>query len=385
MTISDDGSARRRHLGIYIPTFGHGGVERMLVYTARGLSGLGVRVDFLVDNPTAPYLNLLPPAVRVLVVPTGRRARLVHLMDYLRQDNPTALLSAKGPDDRLVLVARRRAGVATRLYFRPGTLVAERLRARRSNPIRRWWVTREMRRMYGEVDGVIAVSQGVADDIAGIAAISPAKIRVVRNPTVIPELPALAASVLDDPWFQPGAPPVVLGVGGLRRHKDFATLVRAFAGVRRRRPARLLILGEGRQREELQALGEHLGIAADLRLPGFIANPYPYLARAAVFALTSLSEGSPNVLVEALALGIPVVATDCPTGPREITQGGQFGTLVPVGDANALTEALLKTLDHPHDPARLRQAVQEYTLERSARGYHEALGFGPVPHPLEAS
>ncbi|MEI6414741.1 MAG: glycosyltransferase [Pseudomonadota bacterium] len=381
MTVSDGESAQRRHLGIYIPTFGDGGVERMLVYTARGLSELGVRVDFLVDDPTAPYLGFLPPAVRVMSVPEGGRARLAHLIDYLRQENPVVLMSAKGPDDRLALAARRRAGVATRLFFRPGTLVAERLRARRSNPLRRWWVAREMRWMYGEVDGVIAVSQGVALDIAGIAAIPAAKIRVVKNPTLLPELPALAAEPLDDPWFQPGAPPVVLGVGGLRRHKDFATLLRAFAGVRHHRPARLVILGEGRQREELKILGGQLGIADDLRLPGFVANPYPYLARSAVFALTSLSEGSPNVLVEALALGTPVVATDCPTGPREITQNGRFGTLVPIGDATALTEALLQTLDHPPDPAGLRQAVEDYTLERSARGYHEALGFGPVPIP----
>ena len=166
-------------------------------------------------------------------------------------------------------------------------------------------------------------------------------------------------------------------MGRLQEQKDFPTLIRAFALVRQGRPCRLVILGDGGGRMGLLNLIDGLGLAGDVDLAGFQTNPYPFLARAALFALSSAWEGSPNALTEAMALGIPVVSTDCPSGPRELLDGGRFGPLVPVADAPALAAAMASTLDRPLPSETLKAAVSEYNQETSARHYLAALGVNP--------
>jgi glycosyltransferase involved in cell wall biosynthesis len=232
-----------------------------------------------------------------------------------------------------------------------------------------------MRWLYPLVDQIIAVSQGVAEDIREITGLPPERITVIHNPVITARLLAMAREPVAHPWFNAAEPPVILGAGRLTRQKDFPTLIRAFARVQRHRPARLVILGEGRQRLALKTLAAELGVASEVDLPGFVVNPYAYMAKAAVFALSSTWEGSPNVLTEALALGTPAVATDCPSGPREILGEGRYGALVPVSDSASLAQAILATLDDPPDCTLLRQAVREYSLESSVLAYLQALGL----------
>lgn len=361
---------------IYVISFGDGGVERMLVNLAWGFSAWGVKVDFIVNHKHVPYLNSLPATVRIIEFNSkNRQQKLAKLMQYLLENRPDAVISAKGRDDLVTIEAKRRTQVATRFFLRPGTAVSERLRARKTNPIKKWLTYRRLRWLFSHADGVIAVSQGVADDIIKSTGIDPSIVSVVRNPNITPELYQLAEMPLEHPWFEPGQPPVFIGMGGLRRQKDFPTLLRAFAQVNQERSCRLMILGQGRKRKELLELAQTLGIADRVELPGFVNNPYAYLSRAAVFVLSSLWEGSPNVLTEALAIGTPVVSTDCHSGPYEITQGGRYGQLVSVGDVDALSQAMLSTLANPPDPTWLKSAVTEYTMEKSARAYLEAMGL----------
>ncbi|MEJ2576386.1 MAG: glycosyltransferase [Gammaproteobacteria bacterium] len=367
---------------IFIPSFGDGGVEHMLVNAARGMAALGARVDFIVNQADGPYLDRLPSAVRLLTLGSrDQRDLLAEFRKYLRADRPAVVVSAKGRDDRIALKAKTTAPVGTRFFLRPGTAVTARLEERGTSRLRRWLKYRRMRRLYAQADGVVAVSEGVADEIARSTRFPRERIRVIRNPTITPELPGLSEAPVSHPWFAPGERPVILGVGGLRMQKDFATLIRAFARLRERRPARLMILGEGRQQARLQELARKLGVADDVRLPGFADNPYAYLRHAALFVLSSLWEGSPNVLTEALAIGTPVVSTDCRSGPREILQGGRFGPLVPVGDAEALARAMVETLENPLPAETLREATSEYTMEKSARRYLDAFGIEPFGQP----
>jgi glycosyltransferase involved in cell wall biosynthesis len=213
-------------------------------------------------------------------------------------------------------------------------------------------------------------------DIAHILGIPAERIRVAPNPTVTTELERLAGMPLDDPWFAPNEPPVVLGVGRLEPQKDFPNLLRAFALLKRVRPCRLIVLGEGKEREALARLAVELGIERDFKMPGFVENPYAYMTRASLFVLSSRWEGSPNGLTEALALGTPLVATDCPDGPREILEDGKHGPLVPVGNTQALACAMQQVLANPPAREPLRAAGLRYTLERSADAYIEALGLG---------
>jgi glycosyltransferase involved in cell wall biosynthesis len=170
-------------------------------------------------------------------------------------------------------------------------------------------------------------------------------------------------------------PPVILSAGRLVAKKDLATLLRAFARVREAERARLIILGEGRERSRLEGLAHKLGIAQDLKIVGWVANPYAYMARAAVFASSSIREGFGNVLVEALACGCPVVATDCPSGPAEILGDGRYGRLVAPSDAEALAAALLDALLSRPDPDLLQRRAQVFTAQHATDIYLDLLGL----------
>ncbi len=371
---------------IFIATFGDGGVERMLVNLARGLNHLGTQVDFIVKDARIPYIDKLPDSVKLIEFGQGkRRQRIRQLLAYLDENRPDVLISAKGKDDLVAMHAKLKTSAPTRFFLRPGTAVSERLRARNANWVKRWRTHRRMHWLYRHTDGVIAVSNGVAEEIIGATGVDPVKVKVVRNPNITPELYELAAAPLNHPWFAPGEDPVMLGIGGLRLQKDFPSLLRAFARVNQQRPTRLMILGQGHQHDELMGLAKSLGVADRVELPGFVDNPYAYLSRAALFVLSSLWEGSPNVVTESLALGTPVVATDCRSGPNEITQQGKYGRLVPVGDVPALADAILETLATPPESEWLKGAVQEYTMEKSAARYLEALGLPWAPQSTESS
>lgn len=295
-------------------------------------------------------------------------------MRYLKADAPDIAMSAKGRDDRIMIRAKGRAKVPTRFFLRTGTHISARHVRRRRNRLRRLLNYLKVRRLYGGADGIICVSQGVADDLMRITGIAADRIQVIRNPVVTPKLEEMAKVDIDHPWFGEDIP-VILGAGGLRLQKNFPMLLRAFARIRAQREARLMILGEGRQRHELKMQAKELGVSDDFDLPGFVANPYAHMARARLFVLSSHWEGSPNVLAEALAVGTQVVSTDCPSGPSEILDNGRYGTLVPVDDEDAMVEAIAHALDNPADPNFLRAAVSQYTTERSTEGYLRAFGL----------
>jgi glycosyltransferase involved in cell wall biosynthesis len=225
-----------------------------------------------------------------------------------------------------------------------------------------------IRRFYPWANSIVAVSKGVADDLAQTAGLPRERIQVIYNPVVTPELREKAQTPLDHPWFKPGQPPVLLAVGRMSPQKDFPTLIRAFARVRQTRPAKLLILGEGKERPGLETLVRQLGLGQDVSLPGFVTNPYPYMARTSLFVLSSRWEGLPGVLIEALYCGAPIIATDCPSGPTEILADGRYGQLVPVGDVTALARAIETTLvsktpDPPPEswrPFELKTVVNQY-------------------------
>jgi glycosyltransferase involved in cell wall biosynthesis len=350
---------------------GAGGVERMLINLLQGLAGLEREVDLLTIRTASPHLEELPGSVRRIDLPSRHSLGAVSsLARHLRTARPPILLAAKDRAGRAAVLARRVAGVRTPIVMRLGTNLSAALAGR--HPLQRWLRIAPIRRSWRHIEHIVAVSHGVAEDTAVIARYPRERISVIRNPVITPALAARAALPCPHPWLAAdarAAVAVIVGAGRLERQKDFPTLLRAFAMLRATRPARLVILGEGAWRARLEALAAALGIAADVDLPGFRPNPYPYLARARVFALSSAWEGSPNVLTEAMALGTPVVATDCPSGPREVLADGRFGPLVPVGDARALARALALTLDAPQPPGVLKQAVSDYDAQHSAGAY----------------
>jgi glycosyltransferase involved in cell wall biosynthesis len=345
-----------------------GGAQRAMLKLAGGLAERGYPVDLVLTRARGPFLAEVSPTVRVVDLGAPRVAASVPaLVRYLRRERPVAMLSALDYVNVVALWSRRIAGGRTRLVVseRNHLSTAHRHRIHRRDML----MPVLIRRFYPWADAIVAVSEAVADDLTAVTGLSRDRIEVVYNPVVTPEIARMVQAPLVHPWLQPGQPPVVVAVGVLRRQKDFGTLVEAFAHLRRRRPARLLIIGEGPERAGLEAVIARFGLEADVQLPGFVANPYPYMARAAAFALSSRWEGLPGVLIEALFCGVPTVATDCPGGSREILAHGRYGRLVPVGDPKALAEALESALSGdlpPPPPESWRRFELDTVVDRYA-------------------
>ena len=344
----------------------------MVLNLADEFVAAGHDVDLVLVKAKGEYLKALPVGVRVVKLAARHTwTSLFALARYLRRERPDAILAAKDRAMRVAVLARALSGCRARLVGRLGTTVTAALEGK--GHLRRMTWFAGMRMFYRHLDAIVAVSDGVAEDVRGITGLREEKVKVIRNPVVTARLAEMASAPAGHPWLEPGGPPVIMGIGRLTEQKDFPTLIRAFAKVHRRRSARLMILGDGHGTRDLLALAGAEGVAEDLHLAGFQANPYAWLARASVFVLSSRWEGSPNALTEAMALGIPVVSTDCRSGPRELLHGGRFGPLVQVGDADALAEAILGVLQRPPRPDALRAAVQEYRAESSARRYLDVL------------
>ncbi|MCG5493463.1 glycosyltransferase [Ectothiorhodospira variabilis] len=353
---------------------GEGGVERMILNLANQLAAMNRTVNLILIRSDTRHLTDLHDHVKVHHLGVNHTGLCVPaLARFLSQHRPQTLLAAKDRAGRAALRARRLAGVDTRIYIRLGTTLTQALEGR--SAIRKWLRYRPMRRRYPESAGIIAVSHGVAEDVRQIAGLPASHLHIVRNPVITEGLARQASASSPHPWLSDHGDPVIMGMGRLTRQKDFPTLMRAFARLLLERPARLLILGDGADRRKLEDLAGELGILDRVLLPGFDPNPYAWLSRASLFVLSSAWEGSPNALTEAMALGIPVVSTDCRSGPRELLDGGRLGPLVPVGDDHALSRAMREMLDHPTHASVLKDGVKEYHAETSARRYLEVMGL----------
>lgn len=360
-------------VAIFASFSGQGGVEHMLGNLARGMLAAGVRVDLVLARAEGEHLGSIPEHVNVVRLNVRHTWQaLPGLIRYLRTARPDALLAAKERAIRIAILTRWLSGVRVRLAGRLGTTVSAAL-AGKSRLRRAAWFA-GMRLFHPRLDAIVAVSEGVRDDIVAITGLPASRVTVIDNPVITPELAVRAAEPAAHPWLTDASVPVIMGMGRLTRQKGFPDLIRAFARLRAERPCRLILIGEGGDRARLEALAATLGVGTEVDLVGFRHNPYALLSRASLFVLSSLWEGSPNALTEALALGIPSVATDCPSGPRQILADGRFGPLVAVGDVAGLAVAMARTLANPLPPEALRAAVAEYTCERSARRYLATLG-----------
>ena len=365
-----------QRIACFFSTSGHSGVDRVATHLIPALARRGYRVDVLKVRRHGPDLRDDDPRIRI--VDLGHRqtyACLPVLVRYLRRERPVVLLSDKDRVNRTALLARGLAGVKTRLVLRFGTTLSVNLASR--GAFERWLQRTSIARLYPFADRIVVPSVGAADDMASYTGLNRGLIQVLPSPVVPESLFDTAIPRPQHPWFHDPTSPLILGAGELGSRKDFETLLRGFALLRTKRRCRLMIIGRGRGRDRLHALAEALGIAEDFALPGFIAEPYPYLAHADLFAFTSRWEGLGFVLIEALALGTPVVSTDCPSGPSEILQAGRYGRLIPVGDEAALADAMAATLHAPLPAEQLKEAARPYAIETATDAYLSVMGLAP--------
>ena len=402
------------HLGFVLPSLTGGGAERVTLTLAAALLERGHRVDLLVGRLAVAYREAIPDGLRLFypklpllpmpgegelrrrpslagaayplpLNPAGAawawlslRRRLPGLpvnpkhaafasciARYLRRERPQLLLSALQDADIAALYAAELTGRSTPVVASVHISIRHNYTAGQFA---------NAARLYPRAAAATAVSEGVADELRQSFGLRYEAVRTIYNPVPSATIWRLSQAAAAHPWFAAGAPPVILCVGRETPQKDYPTLLEAFGLVRRRIPVRLLLLGSFSEAYQatLRAQARSWGAERDFEVMGFDENPFKYMRRAGLLALSTHYEGLPTTLLEALACGTPVVSSDAPHGPAEILEGGKWGQLAPVGDAPALAQAMLETLQGGHPPpAELRRRAAWFSTERAADAYEE--------------
>jgi glycosyltransferase involved in cell wall biosynthesis len=357
-------------IAILIPTLRVGGVQRWALNLSTELAERNYDIDLVLMKAAGPLLNQADKRANIVDLGASRAIlALLPVIRYINKQRPTVILSAQTHVNILALWA---VGISK---YKPRVVVSERshltsasANGRLADRLR----VRLARKYYTRASGIVAISRGVAQDLAARTGIPINKITVIPNPVRMPEgEPAsFHAAKL---WPNRNSYSLILGAGRLEPQKDFVTLIHAFREILQIRPARLLILGEGSLRSQLVRLVHELGLERTVSFPGVVKDVYPYLQEADLFVLSSRWEGFPNALAEALACGTPVVSTDCPSGPAEILANGKYGMLVSVGDSTAMTHAILQTLEDPPARTLLIGRAMEFSADKIADNYLKVL------------
>lgn len=384
------------HLAFLLGKLRVGGAERIVLDLCGELAARGDRIDLLLVKGTGGLGDRVPDGVRVVELgvagslagmpsvlrrlpprvafgegtPSMLRSTS-RLARYLRAEAPDALLATLRGPCLMAIWARRDARSDARVVVRLANHATRQARDETGPFKRRYpeWI----RRFYPDADRVVAVAQGMAEDLVANVGLAPETVEVIHNPIDAERIASRAREAPERDWPRDDGLPVLVTAGRLEPQKDHRNLLRAFARLRERRDARLLVLGDGSLRQGLVAEASELGLADRVSFPGRVDNPHAYFARAAAFVLSSVFEGFPNVLLEALACGCPVVSTDCPSGPSEILSRPELGALVPPGDPDALADAMLAVLDAPPDPSVLRAHAATFDLKETATRYRDVM------------
>lgn len=358
-------------LAIFMPSLDGGGAERVTILLLNELSRRGHDIDLLVANGKGVYRQQVHPSINIIDFDKNRVAScLLPLVRYLRVVQPEALLSVMNYTNVIAILAKKLAGVKSRLVLTEHNNAEQALKNAVSirykivNVLTRW--------LYKSADEIVCVSEGVAESIYKTVGVPKSKLSVIYNPVVHPGINLLAAQSLSHPFIPENGELFMIAVGRLTAQKNFPNLIKAFRLVRNSVPAKLVILGEGEERQSLSELLESLELEEHVLMPGFVDNPYAWMRLADVFVLSSSWEGLPTVLIEALACGTKVVSTDCPSGPMEILENGLWGELVACDNAEALAAGILKAYAN-HNTPNIGERLKLFSMEYAADRYTEAL------------
>jgi len=397
---------RAARIAVLLPSLEGGGAERSMLNLIKGFLAQGRTVDLVLCQAKGALIRDIPEGANLVeleavnglrarwMAATGNirdffvllrpilltkkiapeLARITALQQYMQSARPDVVLSALTYANIALIWAKQMSGSSVSIIVSERIALSSYCAAPSNSRKWRWrYLPGVVRRTYPGADSVIAVSHHAADELITDIGLSRQSVKIIHNPVVDDTLRASAKVALDHPWFAPDSAPVILAVGRMTEQKDFPTLMRAFAQVRRYTPVRLVILGEGRLRADLWQLAEDLGIQEDVDMPGFVDNPFQYMARAKVLVLSSLYEGLPGVLIQALACGCPVVSTDCPGGSREILGDGDYGALVPVGEVEPMATAIRTEMAQPSNRDKLLRRAQDFSVDRAVNHYLDLL------------
>lgn len=367
-----------------------GGIERTAISLANALAEKdGLEIDFLLLKATGAMLPELSSKVNIIDLNLLGEDGAVRSFDpafsrpssplvrYLKEQKPDIVLSLGHKFNRLVAHLKLLYRLPFLLVMSEHSIFSVALKTRVTGHFysgwSRWLRVFLSRSLYRLSSCCVCVSEGVADDLVTLRIASRDKLKVIYNPLIGPDFYRKEQVGIQDPWFLPNEPPVIIHFGRLAKEKALDVLIKAFHFLRTDlgTDARLMVVGDGPEKEHLMELVYSLGLSSHVRFMGFTKNPFPYVKKSALMVLSSVHEGLSNVLVESLACGTNVVSTDCPSGPREILEGGKWGWLVPVGDFRALAVAMQTALENPKPSDELRRRGAFFSVERAAESYHK--------------
>ncbi|NHN62508.1 glycosyltransferase [Haloarcula sp. JP-Z28] len=363
-------------LAFFIPDLSVGGAEQVAITIANGLATRGYDIDLLLSRASGELRSELSEQVSIVELPpsttpvVGVAAHLPFLATYLNKRKPAALFPHLEHPSIVSLAINRFLNTDTAVIPTQHSAFGHEVEATPKDQI----VRRIVPRLYPASDQIVSVSEGVADSLTDRTPVERSDISVLYNPVDVEQIRERASQPVEHEWVEGNDRDVVLFVGRHARQKNLDGWVRAFEKIVNKNPdARAIIAGKGPCREQVQATVERLGLSDTVSLPGFVDNPYRYMRKSDVFLLSSRYEGLPTVLIECLAVGCPVVSTDCPSGPREILSDGEHGTLVPMDDIDGLANAVCDTLADPPDSDRLRSRADDFSPKPVFDAYEQFL------------
>lgn len=350
-----------KKITILLPFFLDGGVERVMLNLSNGFIENGFSVDFVfISNSKGPLVKEISKECRIFELnKKGTISALLPFLRYIKKEKPDVILAALTPANLLSIFAKiicfKKIKVFIEIQIAVRTHISTSFLKSKFRPF-------IYKIFFRFADKVVAASKGIEEDLKYFG-VKSSKIVVIYNPVSSTYTDKMGNEKNEHPWFSNKEIPVILAVGRLHKQKDFPVLLEAFSKVLVKKEARLIILGEGEERKNLEEIIIKLNIKEKVDLFGFTNNPYSFMKNAPLFVLSSGWEGFGNVVAEALSFGTPVVSTNCPWGPSEILENGKYGRLVPVGDSGALANAIIESLINKHSPELELEGAKRFKTE----------------------
>lgn len=360
---------KSRKACVFIRSLGGGGAQRVMVKYANGLHKAGVDVTILTLNKEGAFQKELDSRIPVVVLPVKRLIlSLPFAVFAVRKMNPDVLFSTEPASNVLMSLVKLCLGRSIRLVLREGLFPSVALRE--SKYLQTRLAYRLAPYLYPIADHIVAIATELYADLIDNFGLDVSKVSCIPiNPVVSSELKSMMLDEVDHEWIKSGSKRYIVSVGRLEHQKDFGTLIKAFAILRETQDVGLIVVGDGSELDKLKELAGSLGVAGEVDFVGFKSNPYPFMYRSETLVMSSIYEGLPNTLIEAIACGLYPVSTDCPSGPRDILGDDVYGKLVAMGDEHGMAKAIEEVINSNYDRSRQFEYSKKYTLDESIKCY----------------
>jgi len=358
-----------KKISIFLPNLTGGGAERLAIYLAHDWIDRGFKVEIVLMQKHGELLSIVSPEIAIIDLKSRKiRNSIFSLYKYLRVSQPDIIWVGMWPLTSTAIISWILAKKVGSIYVIDHNQLSKSVIQELKVPA--FFLKMLMKITYPFATGIMTVSNGVKEDLLKLGGFKDNQVKVIYNPaaTGIPKNMKITKIHKDTIWGE-GFDKHILSVGSLSVQKNYSLLIRAFSKISKNLNAKLIILGEGKLRPSLESLISELDLEDSVSLVGFVKDPYPWYLTADLYVLSSDWEGLPTVLIESLECGLPIVSTDCPSGPKEILEDGRYGKLVPTNNPIALSNAIELSLSESHDKTLLMSRADDFSIESISKQY----------------